>query len=1271
MSRKLERLELPLTDRSHVRKISQKSLIPDETLDRTLHQRINSLVDLDEQLKQKLKQLGQSQLSSRELISISTSLQDLVSTLQRVSFEEIMLNNTTRENQRINKEMLSSKTHIDKLQSQIFRLQIEYQQLQEKYKQAELEIQNLQKQLQQQKKINHEQAKKLQKSEQRVQIILDSNITMQKDQLKISMIEALQENEQFKKNALQKERDLQKLTQQNNQLNQKIQRLNNRFSNMGKQINEEEYIDQEKMVITFTEIPQSFVFRYVFLNTECKQFIQTTLEYQTEEFMAQILQVPQELRKQQILWLFNQFTSYKEFSYGHNQMFTELIQLIQVTDFRQLSIAIAGLQTFLKVTKVKLWLRDFSTGFFVNYQSEDESKIICSKGAFKDCLESKEAINKLTVHKNMMYQNSTGEDIYQDLTYIYPILTDTVQPAGLLEFYHPLSSNQNSDIQYYASIIGNYLKIIVDRIEDQQNLNRTITIKDIVVNQFFQLIRSSDKLQFSINMREMQAKVMQISTSELVFVENNKMWKYVEMEQIRQVDQITGLCGDVAKNKSAAFFQNISKEVNFNQIIDLYSIIPVYIYPIVHQNQTVGVIQLTLTNKQINRFRFKEPLISLEQKCNEAQMFVEAQNFINKISDQIISQIHNQIAICYENTSFKLYYNFFYQFEKNMAQQSTIRNTFLDKKLLGTLFEEEEITKKDNFHNQIARDDKGHKRFHGAFEGGFQAGYNNTVGSKEGWAPQKFVSSINNRGLYFNLSLAKPQRQAIENYMDQEDLGKQKLGVNITIDSKFDSIGLNDSSFLKSQLGGAFAPDELVYNKNTSVGYQILQTLKRKTIQPQKLQNDINEEETVSFQFDQQLLRQNNLNYHGFGYKQMSNEVPNPLEQIFINAIKKINNTTQDEFDEEKRKNDNRIRMDGKGVQEVDNEEYLREIEDTFEDIPRKQIKQDVQPTFNFVKGPPIQCQLKDSLKYKIEIPKGYDPYHRVQGTQKTIQQTLKPNSQTQDEQIQQLKQEIKKEDQSNFQRKKFVKATQQDFQNTSKDQIHQEKLQNEPKTLQQTMREETYKKFAQIKSAGGIISDLNINSQDLIEFEKQYYLQYGRLIKADEPPKAIVQKIELPPVNPLFSRRSQKRWVPNDKVCKRIGVTQPYTRDEQEVINIQVIREEMKQPNMATDTNRDFLRMDKKVFVSGGVYVENQDLPANNNLKFDPTQLGLPISFKSNSFERNQKERIVQINNQEQAQNKTEKKQRRSDKYNEDEQPAIPERINDESLFSFIFGDG
>lgn len=33
---------------------------------------------------------------------------------------------------------------------------------------------------------------------------------------------------------------------------------------------------------------------------------------------------------------------------------------------------------------------------------------------------------------------------------------------------------------------------------------------------------------------------------------------------------------------------------------------------------------------------------------------------------------------------------------------------------------------------QVVKDEKGRKRFHGAFTGGFSAGYFNTVGSKEG-----------------------------------------------------------------------------------------------------------------------------------------------------------------------------------------------------------------------------------------------------------------------------------------------------------------------------------------------------------------------------------------------------------------------------------------------------------------------------------------------------------------------------------------------------------
>ncbi|TFY83172.1 hypothetical protein EWM64_g843 [Hericium alpestre] len=63
---------------------------------------------------------------------------------------------------------------------------------------------------------------------------------------------------------------------------------------------------------------------------------------------------------------------------------------------------------------------------------------------------------------------------------------------------------------------------------------------------------------------------------------------------------------------------------------------------------------------------------------------------------------------------------------------------------------------------QDVRDEKGRRRLHGAFTGGFSAGYFNTVGSAEGWAPKSFVSSRSER--------AKQKAARPEDYMDEEDL---------------------------------------------------------------------------------------------------------------------------------------------------------------------------------------------------------------------------------------------------------------------------------------------------------------------------------------------------------------------------------------------------------------------------------------------------------------------------------------------------------------------
>ncbi len=43
----------------------------------------------------------------------------------------------------------------------------------------------------------------------------------------------------------------------------------------------------------------------------------------------------------------------------------------------------------------------------------------------------------------------------------------------------------------------------------------------------------------------------------------------------------------------------------------MYTLAPVYVYPILRGNECKAVIELTLTNKQIDRHRFRDPLTSL------------------------------------------------------------------------------------------------------------------------------------------------------------------------------------------------------------------------------------------------------------------------------------------------------------------------------------------------------------------------------------------------------------------------------------------------------------------------------------------------------------------------------------------------------------------------------------------------------------------------------------------------------------------------------------
>ena len=117
---------------------------------------------------------------------------------------------------------------------------------------------------------------------------------------------------------------------------------------------------------------------------------------------------------------------------------------------------------------------------------------------------------------------------------------------------------------------------------------------------------------------------------------------------------------------------------------------------------------------------------------------------------------------------------------------------------------------------QEVTDERGRKRLHGAFTGGFSAGYFNTVGSKEGWAPSTFVSSRSNRA-----GDKKDGKQRVEDFMDEEDLAAQAESQNLETQAAFAGLGSGGEG--NGGQGGMFS--DLFRATGETMGVKLLQRM--------------------------------------------------------------------------------------------------------------------------------------------------------------------------------------------------------------------------------------------------------------------------------------------------------------------------------------------------------------------------------------------------------------------------------------------------------------
>uniref|UniRef100_A0AAX7SRI7 G-patch domain-containing protein n=1 Tax=Astatotilapia calliptera TaxID=8154 RepID=A0AAX7SRI7_ASTCA len=126
-------------------------------------------------------------------------------------------------------------------------------------------------------------------------------------------------------------------------------------------------------------------------------------------------------------------------------------------------------------------------------------------------------------------------------------------------------------------------------------------------------------------------------------------------------------------------------------------------------------------------------------------------------------------------------------------------------------------------HDQTVKDEKGrYKRFHGAFTGGFSAGYFNTVGSKEGWAPSAFVSSRQQK--------AEKHHARPEDFMDEEDFSEHGIAPReITTSQEFSSSRRDEAgekaraiSAQAALIPGDTLLEELIAPARSSIGVELL-----------------------------------------------------------------------------------------------------------------------------------------------------------------------------------------------------------------------------------------------------------------------------------------------------------------------------------------------------------------------------------------------------------------------------------------------------------------
>ncbi|CAD8074265.1 unnamed protein product [Paramecium primaurelia] len=581
--------------------------------------------------KNELNSLPTIQKIEQLLISIINTIQNTTKSEIQLGF----LNRQQKKTSMFNKQVLKKEAELfDRNKS----LQQEVEINSTKSNKLIEENQKLQMQLKQEKNFNEINIKKIAALEKRIEFIVSNDINIFEMRSNLTIL--MKENEKLKRDLERKNQEVERIQGKLNQYQLVVSRLQKTIDNIRKKNDDDEirgFIkkDDIELLMNF-KIPQNLDFRIVCQKLDHQNLLNDLCEKGVANTLQQISQQSQEVQKQQITYYYNQLLSFKDFSERLNQLLLQMEEFSNSQTLEDLIFYVnRKLPQVFKCETVKLWLLDTKNGLLYSYlETRQQIKALQDKGLVADTFKMYQAQNiSQKPKKAIIYRiNDCEQPEYGKSALILPIYCISQNIIrGSLIILNSESEQFSFDEEYFGIIISRFLGIIIQRLVDKESWLIAQKYRNLMNNQLTEILRSKNKQIASERIKLSFKRIFGFQIIRFYFVMNEQLISFENQKQ-QTFSLDYGLAGMAVRNKQRYIVNDIKKSVNFNPKVDLISLLPIFILPLLNkQDVVIGVVETCLKNK-----------LSIDM---EREHLLEVSENLFGIEEQLTSQLQSYVEL--------------------------------------------------------------------------------------------------------------------------------------------------------------------------------------------------------------------------------------------------------------------------------------------------------------------------------------------------------------------------------------------------------------------------------------------------------------------------------------------------------------------------------------------------------------------------------------------------------------------------------------------------